>query len=126
MNNDYSVKIVKVSKELTAKERVALKDLSDAISLGEIKENESIIINPDFSAVLEIHNEHSDTKDYKVFVIVDKNGQRYYTSSESVISSYSNIEDEMCDYPEEEYAVKIYAKPSKNYKGKSFLTCSIV
>ena len=126
MAKDYSVTIVNSSKELSPKQRVALKDLSDAKSLGDLKENESIIINPDYSATLKIHNERSETKDYDVFVIVDKSGDKYYTSSESVMSSYQNIEDEMVDYPDEDYAIKIYTKPSKNFKGKSFLTCSIV
>ena len=123
---DYQVTIANCTRELSPKERVAIKDLTDTVSLGDLKEGEEIIVHPDFSAVLEIHNEHSENKDYKVFVIVDKDGKRYATSSESLMSSYDNIADEMSDYPDEDYAVKIYTKPSKNYKGKAFLTCSIV
>ena len=126
MSKDYSVKIVDATKELTPKQRVAIKDLSDAVSLADIKEGEFVIINVDYTAELNIHNEKSENKEYNVFVIVDKNGKKYYTSSESLMSAFSNIADEMADYPEEEYEIKVFTKPSKNYKGKSFLTCTII
>lgn len=126
MSKDYSVKIVNTTKELTPKERVAIKDLSDAKSLADLKENETQIINVDYSAELSIHNEQAENKDYNVFVIVDKEGTKYYTSSQSFMSAYSNIADEMADYPDEEYSIKVFTKPSKNYKGKAFLTCTII
>ena len=44
----YSVKIENASKELTKKERVMLKDTSDALKLDEIINGEPIIINPDY------------------------------------------------------------------------------
>lgn len=126
MSKDYTVKISSTTKELSPKERVAIKDLSDAISLSDLKENDTLIINVNYSAELEIHNEKAENKDYRVFVIVDNDSKKYYTSSESLMSAYSNIADEMADYPDEEYSIKVFTKPSKNYKGKSFLTCTII
>lgn len=126
MSKDYSVKIVNTTKELSPKERVSIKDLSDAKPLADIKEDDTLIINVDYSAELAIHNEQAESKDYNVFIVVDKEGTKYYTSSESFMSAYSNIADEMADYPDEEYSIKVFTKPSKNYKGKVFLTCTII
>lgn len=126
MSKDYSVKIVNTTKELSPKERVSIKDLSDAKPLADLKEDDTLIINVDYSAELAIHNEQAENKDYNVFIVVDKEGTKYYTSSESFMSAYSNIADEMADYPDEEYSIKVFTKPSKNYKGKVFLTCTII
>ena len=121
----YLVTIEETSRELTAKERVQLKDTTDALKLDEVTQFEAITIKPVLSAVLNIHNEKSDNKDYKNYVLVDESGQRYVTGSDSFWSSYKNIENEMAG-SEEEWAIKVYRKPSKNYNGKEFITCSIV
>jgi hypothetical protein len=121
----YLVTIEETSRELTAKERVQLKDTTDALKLDEVTQFEAITIKPVLSAVLNIHNEKSDNKDYKNYVLVDESGQRYVTGSDSFWSSYKNIENEMAGSTEE-WAIKVYRKPSKNYNGKEFITCSIV
>lgn len=120
----YSVVIGETSKELTAKERIRIKDTSDAIKLDEATENGAIVINPAMYAVLNIHNEKSDNVDYKNYIVIDKDGTKYVTGSESFWSSFINIYEEM-DGEQEEWAVKAYKLPSKNYKGKDFITCSI-
>lgn len=123
----YSVRIEDASKELTKKERVMLKDTSDDVKLDEATNGEAIIINPDYYVVLNIHNEKSDNKDYLVYVIVDKDGTKYITGSESFWSSFLNIWDEMTEDGETEpWELKCYKLDSKNYKGKQFLTCSII
>lgn len=121
----YSVKIQFASKELTAKERVALKDTTGAVSLDEATQGAPLVIDPDFYATLDVHNEKAEDKDYKKHIIVDKAGTRYVTGSESFMSSFVNIMDEM-DGSGEEFQIQCYRMPSKNYKGKEFLTCSIV
>lgn len=121
----YSVKIKEASKDLSAKARVMIKDTSDARKIDEATAESAIIINPDFYAVLEVHNEKSDNTDYEVFVIVDKDGQKYVTGSPSFISSFMNILDEMADC-DDEWAIKVYRMDSKNYKGKQFITCSVI
>ena len=121
----YWVVIKGASRELTAKQRIALKDTSDAIKLDTACEEEAIIIEPADFAVLAIHNEKSDNKDYENYVIIDKNGDKYVTGSSSFWSSFMDIYDEM--YGEEEtWSIKAYKLDSKNYKGKKFLTCSII
>lgn len=121
----YSVKIMECSKPLTAKEKVMLKDTTNAISLDEATQGSDFIFDPDFYAILGVHNEKSDSKDYTKYLIVDKAGTKIVTGSESFFSSFREIMEEMQDC-DEAFEIKAYRMPSKNYKGKEFLTCSIV
>ena len=121
----FEAKIRYASKELSAKERVKFKDTTNAIQLDEATQANSVVIEPDFYVVLDIHNEHSEDKDYVKYVIVDKEGNKYVTGSESFFSAFEAILDEMIDSGED-YEIVAYRLPSKNYKGKEFLTCSIV
>lgn len=123
--NGYSVEIAETNKELTAKERIRLKDTSDAIKLDEATKEGEIIITPASYAVLQIHNEKSENKDYNVYLIEDVDGTKYVTGSESFFTSFMDIFSEM-EGESEEWQVKAYRLPSKNYKGKEFLTCSII
>ena len=120
----YSVEIEETSKDLSAKERIKIKDTTDAIKLDEVTQDGAIIIYPAMYAVLDIHNEKSDSVDYKNYIIVDKDGTKYVTGSTSFWSSFMNIYEEMCGETEE-WGIKVYRAPSKNYKGKDFITCSI-
>lgn len=123
--NGYSVKIIETSRELTAKERIKLKDTTNAIKLDEATQSgEPIIIYPNMYAILAIHNEKSDNVDYENYVIVDKSGDKYVTGSQSFWTSFIEIAEEM-NGESEEWGIKVYRMPSKNYKGKEFLTCSI-
>lgn len=121
----YSVKIREVSRNITAKERVMLKDTTNAISLDEVTQGAKFVFEPDYYAILDVHNEKSEDKDYVKYVIVDKAGTKMVTGSESFFTSFRSIMDEMagCD---EEFSIEAYRMPSKNYKGKEFITCSIV
>ena len=123
----YSVKIEAASKELTKKERVMLKDTCDALKLDDVIQDEPIIINTDFWVMLNVHNEKSDNADYPVYLIVDKNGTKYVTSSEAFWTTFSDIWDEMTeDGDNEEWQLKCYKLDSKNFKGKQFITCSVI
>jgi precorrin-2 methylase len=124
-NRDYAVVVAECSKELTAKERIQIKDVTDAIRLDEATRESAVIIDPDFYAILKIHNEKSDDKDYQTYVVVDKNGQRYTTGSPSFWSSFMNIFEEM-EGETEPWSVKAYRMPSKNRAGKDFITCSLI
>ena len=127
MNANYSVQILSTSKELTHKQRVALKTGNDAISLDQATQEQDITISPDYYAELEVHNEKSEDKDYTSFIIVDKNGTSYVTGSQSFISSFKAIFDEMENYDgdTEDYEIIVFRKESKNYKGKTFITCRL-
>ena len=121
----YSVNIREVSRTITAKERVMLKDTTNAISLDEVTQGAKFVFEPDYYAILDVHNDKSEDKDYIKYVIVDKAGTKLVTGSESFFTSFRSIMDEMsgCD---EEFSIEAYRMPSKNYKGKEFITCSIV
>lgn len=122
--NGYSVSIKESSRELTAKQRIALKDTTGAVKLDEATQVEPVIINVDMYAILGIHNEKSENPDYDNYVVVDKNGTKYVTGSASFWSSFMDIFTEM-EGEDEAWTLKVYRVPSKNYKGKDFITCSI-
>lgn len=121
----YSVKIVNASKELTARDRVAVKDITNAIALDDATKDSPLVIAIDYYVELAVHNEKSEDKDYKKYVVVDKPGNKFVTGSESFFSAMLEIMDEMAESGED-FEIQVYRMPSKNYKGKEFLTCSIV
>lgn len=128
--NGYKATVRECSKELTVKERIMLKDTSNAKSLDALTQeanfnNEKVLINVDYYATLDIHNEKSDNKDYINFIVVDKDGKKYVTGSQSFISSFTDIVEEMTEAGEKDITIEVYRKESKNYKGKDFITCSI-
>ena len=121
----YSVKIVNASKELSARDRVAVKDTTNAIGLDDATKDTPLVIAIDYYVELAVHNEKSEDKDYKKYVVVDKSGNKFVTGSESFFTAMLEIMDEMSDSGED-FEIQVYRMPSKNYKGKEFLTCSIV
>lgn len=122
----YSVKVVECTKDLTAKERVKIKDTTNAIKLDEATQGGAIVIAYDYHAVLAIHNEKLDDPDYRQYVVVDTAGNKYVTGSESFFTAMTEIVDEMSAAGETDYELEVYRMDSKNYKGKQFITCSIV
>jgi hypothetical protein len=121
----YEVKIRKISKEISPKERIKIKDFSNANSIDELTQEEPIVVTPDYYAVIDVHNEKSDNKDYVKTVVVDKSGNKFITGSVSFLETLESIMDEMKEV-DEEFQIEIYRKDSKNYKGKQFITCSVV
>lgn len=125
---DYNTKVVTTSREITAQEKFLIKDFNDAIGLDSVvTDSEGIILDIDIIAEVQVHNEHAkDDKDYTTIVIITRDGTKYTTSSNSVRDAISDIMDECMDEGIEDYKLKIFKKPSKNYAGKSFMTASIV
>lgn len=124
--NGYSVKVVECTKDLTAKERVKIKDTTNAIKLDEATQGGAIAIAYDYYAVLAVHNEKLDDPDYRRYVVVDTAGNKYVTGSETFFTAMTEIVDEMSAAGETDYELEVYRMDSKNYKGKQFITCSIV
>ena len=130
METNYTVEIKEAYKDLTAREKIRFKDTSDAISLDAFSksegfEGETPIIEPAGYVILGIHNEKASDPDYDQFVILDTDGNKYVTGSDSFYRSFKNIWDELKD-DEEPWQIRIIRKPSKNYGGKEFITCSLV
>lgn len=121
----YNVTIVKASKELSHKERVRMKDTTNALSLDEVTQDGPVLIDLDFYAVLNVHNEKSESIDYTVCILVDKAGTKYRTGSPSFLTALDEIMVDMADC-DEPWQLEVSRRPSKNYKGKEFLTCSVV
>lgn len=124
----YIAKISNVSKDLTAKERVAFKDTTACMAIDKcVTADASLCVYPEYWGTLAIHNENAKgkDKDYWCHIIVDKDGTRYRTGSESLWSAFLAIVEEMAG-EDEAYGIEIYQRQSKNYEDKYFLTCSII
>lgn len=127
---NYSATITEASRELSPKERVMFKDLANAQSLNELAKEAKLngakltITVKDY-AVVSIHNEASEDVDYNNYLIIDKDGEKYYTGSVSFWSKFMDIYTEMKEV-DEEWAIELNLVPSKKYTGKEALTCSLV
>lgn len=130
-NSNYSATIVEASRELTAKERVMFKDTQNAISLLDMAEEaigqgaKAIIDNVVDYIVIDVHNDKSDDKDYKNYMLIDAQGQKYVTGSQSFWNSFMDIYKEMST-ESEPWGIQLNLLESKNYKGKHILTCSLI
>lgn len=122
---NYEVTITSTSREMSAKERVMVKDFANAISLADVAQEGSIIIDPDCVVMCKVHNEMSDSKDYDKCVILDKSGKKFITGSPTFINAITGIMKEMegCGEP---YQIEVTSHESSKYKGKTFLTCSVL
>ena len=126
--NGYKVTIRETSKELSAKERISIKDTSNAESIDAITgEQGKFIIDYAYHVVLDVHNEKSDNPDYTKVIVVDKAGNKFVTGSESFLSAVTEIVSEMTEAGEgDNIQLECYRKESKNYKGKTFIICSLI
>lgn len=128
--SNYTATITESSRDFSAKERVMFKDLGNAESMidyarAAIEQGGKATIDVADYAVINIHNEATDDVDYTNYLIIDKNGQKYYTGSQSFWNSFMNIYNEMAG-SDEEWGIELNLLPSKNYKGKEILTCSLI
>lgn len=128
MQKAYEASIKESSKELTTREKIKLKDLSNSVNLDALTQQEGkVIIDVDFYVILSVHNEKSKERpDYENIVVVDKGGNKFNTGSESFIRALTDIMDELADAGETDCTIEVYRKESKNYAGRDFITCSIV
>lgn len=126
MDTTYKAMVEDASWTMTAREKLRYTDLTDAIQLDEATQSGDVIIDVDKWAVINVHNEKSDTVDYMKYVIIDKDEQVYVTGSESFWKSFVQIYEVMSDEGETTYSIKVYRRESKNYKGKDFMTCRII
>ena len=121
----FSVKIKEASKDLTAKERIAIKDTTNAVKLDKATTEGNVTIDPAYFAVLSVHNDKATPPDYNNYVLVDSDGTKYVTGSQSFWNAFMDIYTEM-EGEDEVYSIEVYRAPSKNYAGKDFLTCTII
>ncbi len=126
-NKTYSAKLVSATRELSAKERVAVKMFIGVEQLDELtkRDENGVLIDIDYVAVVEVYNEKSDNKNYNKYVYVDKDGTMYISGSETLYRTYEEIAEEM-EGEQEPWSIKVIRMESTNYKGKDFLTCMLV
>jgi hypothetical protein len=126
-NRTYAAKLVTATRELSAKERVAVKMFIGAEQLDELtqRDENGVLIDIDYVAVVEVYNEKSDNKNYNKYVYVDKDGTMYISGSETLYRTYEEIAEEM-EGENEPWSIKVIRRESTNYKGKDFLTCMLV
>lgn len=128
---NYSATISETSMELTARERIMFKDTQNAVSMldlakdAKVNDAKAVIENIKGYVILDIHNEKSDDVDYKNYLIVDGNGDKYVTGSQSFMNSFMAIFEEMKNEAEP-WSIQLNLLPSKNYKDKEILTCSLI
>lgn len=129
--NNYTVELEYSTREITKRELVKFKEFADCISIDELSQvNESngvkTLINVCDIFGFKVHNEASENKDYRSYIIVDKDGVKYITSSETFFIKITNIYEDIKDESDEDIIISVIRKESTNYKGKEFLTCVLV
>lgn len=123
--SDYSSEIIESMKSLTGKEKVRYKDLTVSKKLDEeVTEDTALLVALANYIKLHVHNSKSENPDYDVMIVIDKEGNSYYTSSETFMRALESVINDMKDETEE-WGIEVVKKPSSNFKGKFFLTCTV-
>lgn len=124
-NTEYSSTIIESLKELSGKEKVRYKDLTASKKIDEeVTDTQSLKIALDNYVILAVHNPKAEQVDYNVVIVIDKEGNSYYTSSTTFERALKDVVDAMKDETED-WGIEVVKKPSSNYKGKFFLTCTV-
>ena len=116
--------IIESSRELSAKERIKVKQKSGAIQLNTAVNVDALVITPDFYAVVRIESDKAD-EPYLNYVVADVDGTMYTTGSESFWNSFKEIWDEMIA-ESEPWMLHVYKVDSANRDGQKFITCTII
>lgn len=131
-NEKYTVKVLEKQGTVTTKDIIKAKDISNTIALDRaVDDNNMLDIGKVIGYVkVEIFNPKShDEKIYRKLVLICENedGEKNYysTGSESFESAFIMLWDEVQDL-DEWWSVQVFKKPSKNYSGKGFLTCTLL
>lgn len=135
VNQDYYTEILESSRELTRREKVKLGSLTGFVALKSATDGGAnvVIDNPTVWAKLHIHNEHAPQRDgvkntdYENTVILDGNGNGYFTGSKSFYDELVRIWTEMSDVdgnPVEEFSLNVFQRKSQN--GVNFVTVAII
>lgn len=124
----FNVIVSETLKELTKKDLLQLKDLSDAVKLDQATQ-ESVTgayIIADVKNIVSMNlvsDDPQNPQEYAKTVIVDADGNRYVTGSDSFARRVWEIAKEMDGEP---FGLRVYRRPSKNYAGREFLSCSVI
>lgn len=131
-NETYESTITFTTRELNPIEKIKLKDLTATVALDdELKSipDHKLTFTPELIVVVNVHNPKAKSNtDYETIVFTDsETGVRYRTSSNSFKTAVLDIVNELIAAGVEPKTVPLvaYTRPSKNFTGKDFLTCTI-
>lgn len=122
----FNVIVSKSLKDLTKKAVIQLKDLSDAVKLDNAtQENGTVMIyNVQNIVTVDLVSDDPDNpQEYTKTVVIDSEGNRFVTGSDAFARRAWNIAEEMDG---DDFGLKVYRRPSKNYAGREFLSCSVI
>lgn len=129
---NYTSEITYSSRELTPIEKIKYKDLTATVSLDEeLKNLPDNRLEFKLELAFNVHVNNPKAKgntEYDTMVIVDADtGVRYRTSSTSFMNALGEIGRELIANSIDISTLTLvaYTRPSKNFTGKSFLTCAI-
>lgn len=116
----YSAEITTASRELSKKEKVKYKDVSNMTSIGEVLNTlDELELKPITLCTVHVHNENAKgkdaNKDYDLLVIEDHEHNLYKAGSESLYNALVDIWNEL---EGEEFTVKIFKRQSTNNSGQ--------
>lgn len=120
----YKSKVIWATKELSKAESVKFVLNVNAKPLDEIIKNDNDVLDIPFNyaVIVHVNNDQTDVGEYDRCYIVDDKENIYSTSSNSFMNSLQSI----CDIMEtEQFILKCFKIPSRNYKDKFILTCNL-
>ena len=123
----YKSEIINSNREFTKREELKFKEVADCLSLDKVcNDDSSTLIEVDIFAVIHIENPTAKNPEYDVCVIVDKEGKKYKTGSQTFINSLLTIYGELKEAGEleEGLTISVFKKQSKNFDGK-FINCCL-
>lgn len=127
---NYTADVTSSLKELNARQRIAVKDFSSAEKLNDLitAENPHFRIDVDNIVKVSVHNEQSKgNTDYAVVIIIDKDGNKFRTGSETAYTSALEIyrELEAANELGAGFVLDFYKVKSNNFDG-DFIKCNLV
>lgn len=114
------------SKELSARERIALKHPENTVGINEfLSRAGKFTMSPAWYASVRIEDPEApdDEQVRHSYLIADKDGTIYATGSESFMSSFLDIFTEM-QGEEEPYEISVFKAKSRT--GKDYITCALI
>ena len=122
----YKTETISTNRTLTGKEKLMLTDTSNAIPLDKAtQDGATVAFTPAIYGEVKFTDESGAKKPFTKYVFIDTEGNKYSTGSETFWNSYKAIEEAMAD-SDEEWAIEVFSKPSKNYTGKCFISCCVI
>lgn len=121
--SEYKVDFERASRELTPEERIKIKYLEKGKLLSDIMQDGDVILDVEFYVMVMITNEQSETGRYPRLYIWDSAGELYTTGSESIISRFCDMFDELAECRDVPISVCFGLRDSKKRSGSKYGVC---